>query len=202
MGELLLKIKYSMTLDEIGEGFSLFQKKYQFKRNIIYTVVYLIALVLGVDFVIRDNANFYGYLLIGIAAGMTFLTWYKPVMIKRKLLATLSSLSEETYISEIYSDRIVITTVIQQDESADSEEAGEDKSAVSEQAGNSEEKQSEPTEDVTELFFGSDYIDALENDKMFLLFVNRRLIYLYPKRCLTDEEQERIRGILTEKALL
>lgn len=202
MGELLLKIKYSMTLDEIGEGFSLFQKKYQFKRNIIYTVVYLIALVLGVDFVIRDNANFYGYLLIGIAAGMTFLTWYKPVMIKRKLLATLSSLSEETYISEIYSDRIVITTVIQQDESADSEEAGEDKSAVSEQAGNSEEKQSEPTEDVTELFFGSDYIDALENDKMFLLFVNRRLIYLYPKRCLTDEEQERIRGLLTEKALL
>ncbi len=202
MGELLLKIKYSMTLDEIGEGFSLFQKKYQFKRNIIYTVVYLIALVLGVDFVIRDNANFYGYLLIGIAGGMTFLTWYKPVMIKRKLLATLSSLSEETYISEIYSDRIVITTVIQQDESADSEEAGEDKSAVSEQAGNSEEKQSEPTEDVTELFFGSDYIDALENDKMFLLFVNRRLIYLYPKRCLTDEEQERIRGLLTEKALL
>ena len=202
MGELLLKIKYSMTLDEIGEGFSLFQKKYQFKRNIIYTVVYLIALVLGVDFVIRDNANFYGYLLIGIAGGMTFLTWYKPVMIKRKLLATLSSLSEETYISEIYSDRIVITTVIQQDESADREEAGEDKSAVSEQAGNSEEKQSEPTEDVTELFFGSDYIDALENDKMFLLFVNRRLIYLYPKRCLTDEEQERIRGILTEKALL
>ena len=63
MEELLLKIKYNMTLDEISEGFRLFQRKYQFKKSLIFTAVYLIALGLGVDFIIRNITNFYGYAL-------------------------------------------------------------------------------------------------------------------------------------------
>lgn len=199
MEELLLKIKYDMTLDEIGKGFKLFQKKYQFKKSLIFTFVYLIALGLGVDFIIGNITNFYGYVLIGLSLGMIFYTWYKPVLIRKKLIATISSLAEETYISEFYRDRIKITTVIEEPVIEEKETQTEEADEPSEDEPEEQEKQEEV---VTNLYFGSDYLDALENEEMFLLFVNRQLIYIYPKRCLTEDEQTKLREILTEKSIL
>lgn len=194
MSEKLLQLNYNMTLDEISEGFKLFWKKYQFKKCVIYTIVYAIALVLGIDFIIKNHENFYGYMLIGISVGLIFFNWYRPVMVRKKMLDTISGLAEENYITEIYSDRIKITTEIL-DEPKEKENSGED----SKEEENGEEA---PKESVTELLFGSDTLDALENERMFLLFVNRSLIYIYPKRCLDKESQDKLRQIFTEKAIL
>ena len=208
MEDRLLKISYTMTLEEISEGFKLFWRKYQLKRAILFTIVYVIALVLGVDFIIKGAGNFYGYVLVGLALGLTFMCWYRPVHVRKKLLATISSLAQETYISEFFSDRIQITTQIFTEEATEeaAEEKTETKSDMAAEEvceGKSEEADAEPTENVvTNLYFGSELMDALENEEMFLLFVNKSLIYIYPKRCLEDDEQESLRKILTEKAIL
>ena len=201
MEEKLLQIEYSMNLDEISDGFKLFQKKYQLRRTILFTIVYVIALILGIDFLIRDINNFYGYVLVGLSAGLIFYAWYKPVLIRRKMISTISSLAEETYISEFYKDKIKITTRIMPEDEANPEENSEavEKSDAEQNYGEESQKEEDV---VTTLYFGSDYLDALENETMFLLFVNKRLIYIYPKRCLSDEEQDKLREILKEKAIL
>ena len=201
MEEKLLQIEYSMNLDEISDGFKLFQRKYQLKRTILFTIVYVIALILGIDFLIRDINNFYGYVLVGLSAGLIFYAWYKPVLIRRKMISTISSLAEETYISEFYKDKIKITTRIMPEDEANPEENSEavEKSDAEQNYGEESHKKEDI---VTTLYFGSDYLDALENENMFLLFVNKRLIYIYPKRCLSDEEQDKLREILKEKAIL
>ena len=201
MEEKLLQIEYSMNLDEISDGFKLFQRKYQLRRTILFTIVYVIALILGIDFLIRDINNFYGYVLVGLSAGLIFYAWYKPVLIRRKMLSTISSLAEETYISEFYKDKIKITTRIMPEDEANPEENSEavEKSDAEQNYGEESQKEEDV---VTTLYFGSDYLDALENENMFLLFVNKRLIYIYPKRCLSDEEQDKLREILKEKAIL
>ena len=201
MEEKLLQIEYSMNLDEISDGFKLFQRKYQLKRTILFTIVYVIALILGIDFLIRDINNFYGYVLVGLSAGLIFYAWYKPVLIRRKMISTISSLAEETYISEFYKDKIKITTRIMPEDEANPEENSEavEKSDAEQNSGEESQKEEDV---VTTLYFGSDYLDALENENMFLLFVNKRLIYIYPKRCLSDEEQDKLREILKEKAIL
>ena len=112
MNESLLKISYDMELSEISDGFTLFYKKYQLKRTIIFTIVYSIAVILGVDMVIRNPQNFYGYLLIGIGIGLIFMQWYRPVMIRKKLLNTVSSMTKEAYETEIFENRIQITTKV------------------------------------------------------------------------------------------
>lgn len=201
MEEKLLQIEYSMNLDEISDGFKLFQRKYQLRRTILFTIVYVIALILGIDFLIRDLNNFYGYVLVGLSAGLIFYAWYKPVLIRRKMISTISSLAEETYISEFYKDKIKITTRIMPEDEANPDENSEAVEKSDSEQNYGEESQKE--EDVvTTLYFGSDYLDALENENMFLLFVNKRLIYIYPKRCLSDEEQDKLREILKEKAIL
>ena len=201
MEEKLLQIEYSMNLDEISDGFKLFQRKYQLRRTILFTIVYVIALILGIDFLIRDINNFYGYVLVGLSLGLIFYAWYKPVLIRRKMISTISSLAEETYISEFYKDKIKITTRIMPEDEANPEENSEavEKSDAEQNYGEESQKEEDV---VTTLYFGSDYLDALENENMFLLFVNKRLIYIYPKRCLSDEEQDKLREILKEKAIL
>lgn len=176
MEELLLKIKYSMTLDEIGEGFKLFQKKYQFKKSLVFTLVYLIALGLGIDFLIRDHTGIYGYILVGLSLGMIFYTWYKPVLIRKKLIATISSLAEETYTAEFYRDRIQITTIIEEPVIAENDtETEEENDTPAKDKPHEEEEQEEV---VTNLYFGSDYLDAMENEQMFFTLC-KQTEYLY-----------------------
>ena len=140
-------------------------------------------------------------MLVGLSAGLIFYAWYKPVLIRRKMISTISSLAEETYISEFYKDKIKITTRIMPEDEANPEENSEavEKSDAEQNYGEESQKEEDV---VTTLYFGSDYLDALENENMFLLFVNKRLIYIYPKRCLSDEEQDKLREILKEKAIL
>lgn len=210
MNERLLKISYDMELSEIGEGFKLFQKKYQLKRTIIFTIVYAIAAVLGVDMIIRNYQNFYGYLLVGIGIGLIFMQWYRPVMIRKKLLNTLSSMTQETYETEIFSNRIQITTkvltedeeIVNNSEAAEESEEQEENSETKENEDIVENEEEQEETVVSSFFFGSDLLEAMENEQMFLLFVNKNLIYIFPKRCLSDEEQNTLRDILTDKAIL
>lgn len=195
MNENLLKISYDMELSEIEEGFKLFQKKYQFKRTVIFTIVYAIAAILGVDMIVRNPQNFYGYLLTGIGIGLVFMQWYRPVMIRKKLINTLSSMTQETYETEIFSDKIQITTTVLAEETEDNEQT--DMQSAEEKAEQTKEERVTST-----FFFGADYMDAMENEQMFLLFVNKSLIYIYPKRCLSEDQQDTLRRILTEKAIL
>ncbi len=220
MDESLLKISYTMTLEEIEAGFKLFQRKYSLKRSILFTVVYSIALVFGVDFIIRGAGNFYGYVLTGLALGLIFWTWYRPVYIRKKMIASISSMAQETYISEFFGNRIEITTQILDkiteenvENSAEKVEniADNDNKPYNEdyeiQVRDDETEdtdESEKTEEIvkTTLNFGTELMDALENEEMFLLFVNKSLIYIYPKRCLEENEQETLRNILKDKAIL
>ena len=201
MIESLLKISYDMELSEISDGFKLFYKKYQLKRTIIFTIVYAIAVILGVDMVIRNPQNFYGYLLIGIGIGLIFMQWYRPVMIRKKLLNTLSSMTKEAYETEIFENRIQITTkVFEWCEKEDGSDTAENEEQLETEESSHEELKEETV--VSTFYFGSDLLDAMENEQMFLLFVNKSLIYIYPKRCLSTKEQDALREILTDKAIL
>ena len=131
---------------------------------------------------------------------MIFYTWYKPVLIRRKLIATISSLAEETYTAEFYRDRIQITTVIEEPVIAENEAKTEEE--TDSPAKDEPHEEEEQEEVVTNLYFGSDYLDAMENEQMFLLFVNRQNIYIFSKKCLSEEEQNKLREIFTEKSIL
>jgi hypothetical protein len=163
--------------------------------------------------IIRNWQNFYGYLLVGIGVGLIFMQWYRPVAIRKKLIATLSSMSQESYETEIFNDKLTITTIVAPEETVVVSESGE-KAEVKEEEKASDEtdvegseyseeaEKSESETVVSTFYFGSDLMEAMENDDMFLLFVNKSLIYIYRKRCLTEEEQNTLRDIFTDKAIL
>ena len=80
--------------------------------------------------------------------------------------------------------------------------AGETEEETDSPAKDEPHEEEEQEEVVTNLYFGSDYLDAMENEQMFLLFVNRQNIYIFSKKCLSEEEQNKLREIFTEKSIL
>ncbi len=193
-----IEIKYDNTLAEIETGYKLFLKKYTLKRSIIFTVVYFIAALIGIDFVIHDHTSMPGYILIVIGLGMIVSTWGKPVVARKKLVKTLQSFGEEKYTASFSEKVIEIDTEILPDEELETV-------AVTPQGVMTVDKDVEipPEQEIkhekTKIELNSNRVDSMETNEMFLLFLNRSYIYIFPKRCLTEEQSKALHDYFEDK---
>lgn len=192
------EIKYDNSNDEIETAYKLFQKKYMLRRNVIFSIVYAIAAGLGVNFVVLNSTNMAGYILIVLGLGMLFSTWARPVYARKKLMKTLESFGGETYTATFADKHITVDTEILPDEETETVAitrdgvmtVGEDVEIPPEQ---------EIKHDKTKIELTSNTLDSMETEEMFLLFLNRSLIYIFPKRCLSEEQTEKVRGYFDDK---
>ena len=126
---------------------------------------------------------------------------------RRKVLETLKGMSPEDYYCRIFDNRIEIETVIKKPEVPENEKktaeevseivGNEENPENTEETENAAKKEDEPIKSVFR--FGEDMLDFIESDMSLLLILARRQIYCFPKRCLSDEQQNVIRDFLTEK---
>lgn len=203
----LFKIQYDATAEEIEAAYKVFQNKYALKKKIIYTFVYLIVLVLGVDLIIKNPTSIAGFIATGLSAGILIFNWIKPYMIRKTLIKNLSELgTSETYIMSFYDEKVEVETII--DSSAETEtvaithngiytveEGSEAEKEMLENPSKEEEIQKTVYNHIdTEMFF-------TEKDGLFMLFVNRAYIHTIPVRCLSESEQQQVRAYFNEKGL-
>ncbi|MCM1055175.1 MAG: hypothetical protein NC394_06605 [Bacteroides sp.] len=194
----MIKISYDNTLSEIELGYKLFQRKYMLKRNIIFSIVYAIAAGVGVDFIINDYTNFPGYILFVLGLGMIFSTWARPYYARKKLIKTLQSFGDEKYTASFEETRIVIDTEILPEEKTETVAVTSSGVMTMDQDIEIPEEQ-EIKHEKTKLDLRSNTLDSMETSELFLLFVNRSLIYIFPKRCLSGEETAAIQNYFEDK---
>lgn len=202
----LFSITFDAKTEEIAEAYSAFQAKYTMRKRIIYTVVYIIVIVLGVDLIIKNPSSLPGYIATGLAAGILLFNWIKPMTIKKKLMKTLSELNDETYVMSFYDNKIEVETII--DKAAETEtvaitthgvftveEGSEAEKELKENPVQEEEVQKSIYNlSETEIFFE-------EKNGLFMVFLNRSFIQTIPVRCLSEEEQQQVRNYFSEKGL-
>ena len=166
------------------------------KRKILFTAVYGIASALGLDLMIKNPASMLGYILFILPVALICVQWMKPYFVRKRLLNTLRSFSRETYTARFFDDRIEIETDVHDDEKTETVAV----SGIGVMVLSDEEKAPEETVTVekTVLSF-TETLDSFENEAMFLLFVNRSLIYAFPKRCLSEEQTETLRTYFEDK---
>lgn len=193
-----IQIKYTNTLPEIETGYKLFQHKYMLKRNIIFSLVYAIAAGIGISFIIRDYTNFPGYILFVIGLGMVFSTWARPYYARKRLIKTLQSFSDEKYSAVFEDTRIVIDTEILPDDQTETVAVTSSGVMTMDQDMEIPEEQ-EIKHEKSKIELRSNTLDSMETPEMFLLFVNRSLIYIFPKRCLTEEEIGNLKNYFEDK---
>ena len=191
-------IKYDNSDQEIETAYKLFQKKYMLRRNIIFSVVYAIAAGLGVNFVIVNNVSMAGYILTVIGLGMLFSTWARPYYARKKLMKTLESLGGETYTAVFADKNITVDTEILPNEETETVAITRD-GVMPVEEGVEIPPEQEIKHDKTKIELTSNTLDSMETEEMFLLFVNRALIYIFPKRCLSEEQVEKVRSYFDDK---
>lgn len=193
-----IEIKYDNTLTEIETGYKLFQHKYMLKRNIIFSLVYAIAAGIGITFIVHDYTDFPGYILLVIGLGMIFSTWARPYYARKKLINTLKSFSDEKYTAVFGDTKIVIDTEILPDEETETVAVTSSGVMTMDQDIEIPEEQ-EIKHEKTKIELRSNTLDSMETPELFLLFLNRSLIYIFPKRCLTEEEIGKLKNYFEDK---
>lgn len=226
----LFSINYNVTLEETEKAFTLFQRKFQTKRCVLFSIVYLIAFAFGVDLIIKNYTSPLGYMLAALTLGLTASVWVKPRIARKRLIYTLSQLNEETYTSRFYEDRIEISTnivygaqtetvrisgtsitVLDEPEKPTGLSADENNEEVTENTDvNAGQTATENTDDSPEteeqpeptvIDIRNEQFEVVEDDEMFVLFYNRSLIYVYPKRCFDTETITKIHDYCDDKNL-
>jgi len=202
----LFEITFDAKAEEIEVSYKAFQNKYALRKRVIYTFVYLIVLVLGIDLIIKNPSSIAGYIASGLSAGILLFNWIKPITIRKKLIKTLSELNDETYTMSFYDAKIEIETVI--DNSAPTETVAITTSGIyTVEEGSEAEKElaDKPieTEDIPKTVYNLSETEICfsEKDGLIMMFVNRSYIHTIPKRCLTDEQIKLIEAYYTDKTL-
>ena len=203
----LFQIKYDANPEEIETAYKVFQNKYALKKKILYTFVYLIVLVLGIDLIVKNPTSPAGFIASGLSAGILIFNWVKPVMIRKKLVKTLAELdSSETYVMSFYDTKVEIETIIDTSVETETvaithngiytvEEGSEAEKEMLENAPKEEEIQKTVYNHIdTEMLF-------TEKDGLLMLFVNRSFIHTIPVRCLSESEQEQVKAYFSEEGL-
>lgn len=207
----LFSIRFDNSPQEIETAYKAFQTRYMLKKKLIYTVIYLIVIVLSADLIIKDPTGFAGYIAGGLALGILIFNWVQPVLIRRKMMTAMQELgTDETYIMHFYDDRIEVETeIISADTPTETvaitthgvytvEEGSEAAKEIAEDPGLvKEDTKVEKTVyrlAETEMYM-SDQKDVL------LLFVNRAYIHAIPRRCLGDAEILTFKSYFEEKGL-
>lgn len=130
---------------------------------------------------------------------MLFSVWAKPYFARKKLIRTLDGFSKETYTAEFKKDCIEIQTTILPDEKTETVAVtpygvmpvGEDVEVPEEKVMEQPEK--------TVISIIENTLDSDETDELFMLYLNRSLIYIFPKRCLSDEEKKALAEYFDDK---
>ncbi len=202
----LFSITFDAKTEEITEAYTAFQNKYTLRKKIIYTVVYLIVVVLGIDLIIKNPTNLAGFIATGLALGILLFNWIKPVMIKKKLMKTLSEIGDETYVMSFYDDKLTVETII--DNTAETETVAitshgvftvEEGSEAEKELIENPPKEEEIQKSVYKL--SETEVLFMEKNNIFMVFLNRAFIQTIPMRCLSDEEQQQVRNYFSEKGL-
>ncbi len=208
-----LSVSFDNSPKEIAAAYKAFQNKYTLRRKLIYTVVYLIVIVLAVDLVVKYPSNPPGWIAGGLALGILIFNWIKPVVIEKKMMESMAELgTDETYTMTLYDDRIEIETHITQADDAETETVAitsqgvipveEGSEAAKEIAEHPEMVQDETHIEKTVYRLEETEIVMSEQRDLLLVFVNRSFIHCIPERCLTAEETLAFKAYFEEKALV
>ena len=171
----------------------MFQKEYSSKRGVLFTIAYSLVMAAGIAAIVFNPTNVVLYIAVALCLfGLVFhLTAKKRV--RKSIIKTLSKMNPEEYCCTIYKKRIEIETIIKPKEEISEKKESEEKDTEEDEA-----ELKEPTPIKSVFKFKDDLLNFSEDKISLYLVYNRQQIYCFPKRCLSEEVQEKVRSYLKE----
>jgi hypothetical protein len=175
----LTELSYTITVDDYDKAFHEVQKKFEFGRNTIFTVLVGIVGILNLITAIQkypDNNN--NVMLVAICIAFIAILWVMPFKRRKTLREALSTIEDDSYETEIYDDKIKICVVPKINPETN-----------------------EPFEVSPKIiFYETDLPYVIEIPDEFIIYIKKQMFYVIPKRFLSEEQIEILRKEFSEKA--
>lgn len=185
--ELIAEFSYDNTTDETDGAMKSFQKRFSKKRGRASLIAYsLLTAAVAVGIVFNKNAVPLYFALAFSVFGL-YITLTDQKRTRKRVIKALEDMNPEEYRCAIYSDKIELETVIKP-------KTNEVDLKIDEEV---DDEILTPLKTV--FVFGEDLLNFSENEDSLLLIFNRRQIYCFPKRCMSQEQEDTIRDFLVEK---
>lgn len=175
----LTELRYTITVDDYDKAFHEVQKKFEFGRNTIFTVLVGIVGILNLITAIQkypDNNN--NVMLVAICIAFIAILWVMPFKRRKTLREALSTIEDDSYETEVYDDKIKICVVPKINPETN-----------------------EPFEVSPKIiFYETDLPYVIEIPDEFIIYIKKQMFYVIPKRFLSEEQIETVRKEFSEKA--
>lgn len=185
--EPLLSFCYDNTLEEIDGALKSYQQKFGNKRRAVMLIAYCILTVAAVVLIIMDHKNILPYAALVFCIFNLYFNLTDKKRMRKKIIEAIKDTNPEDYTAAVYEDKIEIDTIIKPKENE----------IKMDEENNQDIENIAPIKSV--FIFGTDMLDFAENEDSLLLIAARRQTYCFPKRCLTKEQEDKLREILREK---
>lgn len=185
--EAVISFSYDNTLEEVDGAMKTFQQKFSGKRGKLAVIAYGIFTLAVIAAIFLNPKSVMAYAALAFCGFGFYYSLTDKARTRKKTIEALKDMSPEEYTASFYPDRIELETVIKPKEN-------EVNFKIDEEA---DEEIISPLKSV--FVFETDLLNFAENDESLLLIFNRRQIYCFPKRCLSAEQEEKVRDFLTEK---
>ena len=176
-GEPLTSFEYNVKNEEEEEAFTVFQKKYVYKRNWIVTGLFSVVALMFVLSIVKDPSGYLNWVLCFVSLVMIFTTWFNTFRVKKYLMKALASLEDDKYRFTLYDDCFKIETVFTEEEMA-----AEDFVPVKPRIVR--------FEDIS--------LNIIENSRLFIIILRKETIYVLSKRVIEEKDQTLLRDKLKE----
>lgn len=198
---IIADFSYDNSLEETDDAMKTFQKKFSSKRGKLSVIAYSLLAVAAIAAIIFNPTQVVLYISLAFCIFGLVYTLTDKKRMRSRVLDTLSKMKPEDYHCTIFDDKIEIETIIRENEDNSAEEKSTPAEENVENPDNIEEDNEEkPVEPIKSVFkFGEDMLDFIESERSLLLILARRQIYCFPKRCLSEEQQNAVRDFLTKK---
>lgn len=200
--KIIADFSYDNTLEETDDAMKTFQKRFSSKRGKLFVIAYSLLAAAAITAIVFNPTQIVLYISLAFCIFGIVYTLTDKKRMRSRVLDTLSKMKPEDYHCTIYDNKIEIETIIRQNEDNSDKEktVSAEKDAENPDIPENTENAEKPDEQIKSVFkFGEDMLDFIESERSLLLVLARRQIYCFPKRCLSDEQQNAVRDFLTKK---
>ena len=214
VSEQLASGQYESSKDDMLKGFAVFQKKFAGRNVIIQMILVFIAIMINVVNIITANDGDYGgsilIILLCVFIGANILT--APKRTYKKLSRALENLEGVIYGCDIFTDKIIISTLHDPlvekggedrsdtgsaEDSGDAPEETEDSTAADNDADTSDAPEETDENDglppATLIHIDNGGVEMMECNDMYVIYIRKQNVFVIPFKAFSDEENEEVR---------
>lgn len=195
--ELLASGEYESKKENILAGFKVFQKKYIYKSVIFQLVLVVLGMasqIMNIAAAKEGEDVSFSYMLTLMCVILGIYIFMRPKSTFKKLEKSLGELSGTVYKAEVYTNKIIISTLYDpyiNDEEKENADAKEDDKEENEKDGAAEL----PPATVIHLDNGA--VEIVDCKEMFVVYIKKINVFVIPKSAFKPYENDEIRNRLS-----